>query len=533
MRLLLLLLTFLFAFGGIAEKYKLYAEFLKTKDISLGEKLLKKYPDAPFRDELLYNLILIYHKKDGEKTRYFLKLLRPQNIYGEERLKFLRKLYKKYKISPKKLILSHPHLFLKELKNYKFTGEEKEKIAQKLFRRGLYREVLRLSGDCILKGRALYRLKKVREAINTLRKCENEKSKEILFYILLNQENYEEINKLVKTYPFLSFIAGKELLERGRVRESITFLKQSGDEEAKFYLGIAYYLLGRYRNAENYFLKYSPKREIDKAKRLFWLFKTYVNLEKVKEAYKYLEETSKYDNFYGAVARKILGMEVHKDIILTDIFPPSLYYELKKIYELGFLNYMRYEALKNIERVSRGDILLLQSLDPYISIRLAVNKYGTDSEIYRYVSHPTPYRELVREASERFGVPEALIYAIMRQESLFDPLAESYAGAKGLMQLMDYTARWKAKRLGIKVRNIFEPKVNVILGTAYLSYLRDLFGEDLVRIIAAYNAGHNAVKRWKRYEDDFLFIELIPYDQTKRYTKKVLYNYYVYSEKLE
>ena len=529
----LILFTFFLAFGGIAEKYELYVKFLETKDVNLGKELVRKYPNAPFRDELLYKLILILEKKERKETPYFLKLLNPENIHGERRIKFLRKLYEKYKINPKKLIINYPHLFIRELKMYKFTDKEKEEIAKKLFRKRLYKKVIKLSRDCTLKGRALYRLKRINEAINTLKKCKDKKSKEILLYILLKQESYKEIKKLVKDYPFLSFIAGKELLERGKVSEAISFLSQSNEEEAKFYLGLAHYLLGKYKYAEKYFLKYSPKKDIDRAKGLFWLFKTYVELENTDKAYIYLERTAQYDNFYGAAAKKMLGKNVYKDIILTDISEPNLYYELRKIYDLGFLNYMRYEALRNIEKISKGDILLLQSLDPYISIRLAVNKYGTDSDIYRYVSHPTPYRELVKEASQRFGVSEVLIYAIMRQESLFDPFAESYAGAKGLMQLMDYTARWKAEQLGIKVRNIFEPKVNVMLGTAYLAYLIRLFNGDLVRVIAAYNAGHNAVRKWKRYGDDFLFIELIPYDQTRKYTKKVLYNYYIYSEKLK
>jgi len=322
-------------------------------------------------------------------------------------------------------------------------------------------------------------------------------------------------------------------LERGFISKGIKFLEKSTYPESKFYLGIAYFSLKDYKKAGEYFKVYSPKKDINRAKKFFWLFKIELNIGNRDTAFKYLRETSRYDNFYGAVAKLFLGLNVYKPITLVDVNPPNLYFELKKIYDLGFPNYMRYEAFKNKEKITTGDILLLHSIDQYTSIRLAVNKYGVDSDIYKYVSHPTPFGEIVSQVSKRFNIPKALIYAVMRQESLFDIYAVSVSGAKGLMQLMDFTARWKARRLGIKLDNIFEPYTNIFLGTAYLAFLYDYWNGDMVRVIASYNAGQNAVSRWKRYDDDFLFIELIPYSETRNYTKKVLYNYYIYSEKLE
>ncbi|AAC07629.1 transglycosylase SLT domain-containing protein [Aquifex aeolicus] len=356
-----------------------------------------------------------------------------------------------------------------------------------------------------------------------------------MIYVYLKQRAYKKAEKFVrsKKNPELYFILGRELLERGLANRAITFLKNSMNTEANFSLGLAYYLKKDYEKAKHYFLSYHPPDELGKGKRDFWLFKTYLQLGNSEKALDYLKKASSYDNFYGAVSRKLLGLRVYKPVQFSSVEPPRLFPELYRIRELGFLSYMRYEAFRHEHLATTGDVLLISRIDPYTSIRLAVKKYGVKSEIYRVVSHPTPYENLVFEAAQKFEVPVPLIYAVMRQESLFDPYAVSSSGAKGLMQLIDSTARWKAKRLGLKIRSVFDPETNITLGTAYLAFLMDYWNGDLIRVIASYNAGHGAVSRWKRYEDDFLFIELIPYNETRNYVKRVLYNYYVYSEKLE
>jgi len=103
----------------------------------------------------------------------------------------------------------------------------------------------------------------------------------------------------------------------------------------------------------------------------------------------------------------------------------------------------------------------------------------------------------------------------------------------GLMQLMDFTAKWKAERLGMSVKDLFDVETNITLGTAYLRFLLDYWNGNLAKAVASYNAGQGAVSRWKDYGDDYIFIELIPYKETRDYVKKVLYNYYIYNELLK
>src|SRR3990172_2464888 len=99
------------------------------------------------------------------------------------------------------------------------------------------------------------------------------------------------------------------------------------------------------------------------------------------------------------------------------------------------------------------------------------------------------YHEHIRVAAERYGLPVPLLKAVMEAESNFNPSAVSDKGATGLMQLMPATAR------DMYVSDLYDPAQNIEGGARYLRYLHDQFGNDLVKVIAAYNAGPEAVRR--------------------------------------
>lgn len=138
-----------------------------------------------------------------------------------------------------------------------------------------------------------------------------------------------------------------------------------------------------------------------------------------------------------------------------------------------------------------------------------------------------------------YQVEKALLLAIMRQESGFNPNARSSAGAMGLMQLMPATAaamQRGSKQLG---SSSLDPSVNITLGQRYLEHLMDTdhIGDNLVYLMAAYNAGPGSLQNWLRTargdQDPLLFIESIPFDQTRDYVVNVMANYWVYSELLD
>jgi len=153
--------------------------------------------------------------------------------------------------------------------------------------------------------------------------------------------------------------------------------------------------------------------------------------------------------------------------------------------------------------------------------------------VYSAIAFPKPFWNTVERASNTYGISPALIYAVMRQESLFDTYAISVAGAKGLMQLLDGTAQYMARKEGVRIKSLFHPETNILLGVAYLRYLLDMWNGDLVRALASYNAGPTRVKNWNSTEDVYLFIETVPIAETRNYVKRVLYNYYVYSDLLK
>jgi soluble lytic murein transglycosylase len=151
------------------------------------------------------------------------------------------------------------------------------------------------------------------------------------------------------------------------------------------------------------------------------------------------------------------------------------------------------------------------------------------------LAYPQAFEDDVNNASLQSGITPALLYAVMREESGFNEKIESWANAIGLMQLVLPTAKAMGKTLGMKKvtrKDLRIPATNVALGAAYLSYLKGLFNSNPALMISGYNAGEGAVARWKKDRQDMeldLFIENIPYSQTRGYTKRVLSSYAVYS----
>lgn len=126
------------------------------------------------------------------------------------------------------------------------------------------------------------------------------------------------------------------------------------------------------------------------------------------------------------------------------------------------------------------------------------------------VRDQTQFDSLIEESSRKHNVDFALVKAMIKAESGFNPLAVSRKGAKGLMQLMPETAQ------RMNVGNIFNPRENIDGGVRYFRYLLSLFNEDLRLSLAAYNAGENIVSELR---------SIPPYRETIDYVRKVL-NYY-------
>jgi soluble lytic murein transglycosylase len=144
------------------------------------------------------------------------------------------------------------------------------------------------------------------------------------------------------------------------------------------------------------------------------------------------------------------------------------------------------------------------------------------------VLFPTPYQRSVSQLASHHSVASELIYGVMKQESAFIPDIKSSAGAVGLMQLMPPTARDMGKKLGVKVPGwkLTNSELNLRLGVTYLKYVLDRFGKNTVLATAAYNAGPHRVSQWitDRSMPADIWVETIPFDETRRYVRAVLFN---------
>ena len=151
--------------------------------------------------------------------------------------------------------------------------------------------------------------------------------------------------------------------------------------------------------------------------------------------------------------------------------------------------------------------------------------------------YPMPYRDVVRDQSTALDIDEAWVYGLVRQESRFVATARSSAGASGLMQLMPSTARWLAKRLGIAGHHASLTEVvetNISMGTNYLRQVMDSLDNHMVMASAGYNAGPSRAKAWaaSRPLEGAVYVETIPFIETREYVKKVMSNTVYYARLL-
>ncbi len=140
-----------------------------------------------------------------------------------------------------------------------------------------------------------------------------------------------------------------------------------------------------------------------------------------------------------------------------------------------------------------------------------------------------PYRDVMHEQTQQLGLDEAWVYGLIRQESRFVTVAHSGVGASGLMQLMPATARWVASKLGLRHFHrslVNQVETNISLGTYYLKHVLTVLDNQPVLASAAYNAGPVRAKQWigSKPMEGAIYIETIPFNETRDYVKKVMSN---------
>ncbi len=147
------------------------------------------------------------------------------------------------------------------------------------------------------------------------------------------------------------------------------------------------------------------------------------------------------------------------------------------------------------------------------------------------ILYPKPYLNVLTKALNKDSLDPIIVLSLIRQESVFNPLARSRVGARGLMQLMPTTARHM--RRNVRDKHLVDPKINIELGTKYFKGLTKRYDGNLVYVLSAYNAGESRVERWKSLyfdSDETILknIEAIPFLETRNYVKLIFRNIFFY-----
>jgi soluble lytic murein transglycosylase len=160
-------------------------------------------------------------------------------------------------------------------------------------------------------------------------------------------------------------------------------------------------------------------------------------------------------------------------------------------------------------------------------LEIHMNQYNADWKLL----YPFAYREQVESLSASADVDPFLILSLMRAESVYDPKARSGVGARGLMQIMPFTAVRIARMMQdteFQLIELHQPEVNIGYAAFYIKKLSDYYKGNTMMAVAAYNGGPGPVDKWINQFGDLEldeFIETIPFRETRRYVKSVFRNY--------
>jgi len=213
-------------------------------------------------------------------------------------------------------------------------------------------------------------------------------------------------------------------------------------------------------------------------------------------------------------------------------------YEWFQLHETAKASREWNQGLRNASRKTwRQALQLAASWGWYErTIQAAARTGAYDALTLRF---PLAYVDDVQHIAKQTGLKSSLIWGIIRQESVFNANAISHTGARGLMQLMPTTATYISKkyRLGkVHQQELFKPSTNIQLGSLYLASLFKRFDNQPAFAIAAYNAGPTRVKRWQEHvslENMNIWVELIPFNETRRYVQQVMAFATVYDWRLQ
>lgn len=290
----------------------------------------------------------------------------------------------------------------------------------------------------------------------------------------------------------------------------------------------------------------SPQQQTEGAWR-YWGGRALKMLGRDDESEKLLLSLSSEYNFYGQLAAEELNLDTRSGILSGNYQPSEK--ELNAMLALPAIQRtlalyrmdLRTDAFKEWAWAVRklGDKQLLTAAEIARRNEMydrAINTADRTVLLHDFnLRYLAPYRNDLRGHIQQNQLEEAWVYGLMRQESRFVTQAKSSVGAAGLMQVMPATARWAARKLGMKdYKRSLEQQMeaNLALGTYYMKTVLGWFDNDEVLATAAYNAGPARARRWRGELplEGAIFVETIPYSETRDYVKKVMSNTMYYAQ---
>ena len=289
----------------------------------------------------------------------------------------------------------------------------------------------------------------------------------------------------------------------------------------------------------------SPEKESARLK--YWQARAYAGLGNTIKANEIYAEISSKRNYYAFLASNKLKLDLSlmneqiiykKDVL--NLYKP-ITDEIKNLYDTHKILQASRMINDFSSELGKSE---LGAFAHWVAKELNWNGKSiylcNNDDLFNQLSlrFPLAYKDTILANSKRYQVAVPLIYAIIRQESAFFENISSSAGAAGLMQVMPQTAKQVAKKSQIPYKGqteLFTAPKNINIGVAYLKQLSDKFDDNMIFMIAAYNAGPHQVNHWLQqnsHKEMDIWIETIPWAETRNYVKNVIAFYAIYQYRL-
>ncbi len=372
---------------------------------------------------------------------------------------------------------------------------------------------------------------------------------------LFRQQDLRDVIDKVET-DLARWAVGRAYFRKRDFKQALKYSKKAAHRsghvipEMHWTVGLSAWRTGDIDMAARHLAKLAEAKKANKSERAraaYWAARA-VGYQ-TKRAKHFLKIAAQYPrHFYGLLARQRLDMPIaHKPAIAIqdDVAEILIRYpaakRAKALAQIGRHDLAEKElrtlAAHGKSNLTAGLLKLAQDLHlPSVEMRLA-HRLGYKGDVHLDAFYPVPSWE----PHKGYRVDRALVFSVIRAESGFDPHAVSYVGALGLMQVMPGTAKHIVKRTNLTLKStdhLFDPETAITFGQAYLQELlnRKGIGDNLMFIAAGYNAGPGRVFQWRDAfdldRDPMMFLEMIPFTETRIYVKKVLANLWNYRARL-